>query len=128
VVEERITDGVRIAQLLASELDGRVPGLAVVDADPDVEPTTDGARAYDVVLAAGAGERVARAFVQPDRVRLRVSAGDPAGTVERARDLDLRARPRSAPVATLVFVESGAETARAADLLAATAGVPDVPE
>jgi len=43
---------VRIGQLLASEIagnEGRLRNLAVADADPDVEPTPDGALAYRVV-------------------------------------------------------------------------------
>jgi|GEM_PF-105886 len=52
MVDDEITDGRRIAELLASELTGRRDGelaaLSVVDADRDVEPTVGGARAYDV--------------------------------------------------------------------------------
>ncbi len=45
MVEERITDGRRIAELLSSEVDGREDGelaeYAVTNADRDVEPTAD---------------------------------------------------------------------------------------
>jgi hypothetical protein len=52
MVEKRLDDGVRIAQLLASELTGGATrsAITVIDADPDVEPTPDGALAYRVVL------------------------------------------------------------------------------
>ena len=46
MVDDRLSDGVRIAQLLASEIDGnrsRLRHLHVTDADPDVDPTADGA-------------------------------------------------------------------------------------
>jgi len=50
MVEDRITDGKRIGQLLASELTGLQRGplgaVSVVDADADVEPTDTGAFAY----------------------------------------------------------------------------------
>ena len=55
MVEDRLSDGKRIAQLLASELTGDQATLAhvvVADADPDVEPTADGAFAYRVIHVA----------------------------------------------------------------------------
>ncbi len=137
MVEDRITDGRRIAQLLASELDGRGDGafdaLAVVDADPDVEPTADGARAYDVALvgddAGGAGgdgadetRHLATVFVQPDRARVEFVAAVEAAA-ERASDADLRVRPKATdPPRTLVFVPSGAAVKRVADVFEAVAG------
>lgn len=52
MVTDRITDGKRIGQLLASELTGLERGplgaVAVVDADPDVEPEDTGAFAYRI--------------------------------------------------------------------------------
>ncbi|GAA0518059.1 hypothetical protein SAMN04488066_1198 [Halorubrum aquaticum] len=59
MVEDRLTDGVRIGQLLASEVTGdrgRLRGLDVTDADPDVEPTADGALAFRLVEVAGGGD------------------------------------------------------------------------
>lgn len=57
MVEDRITDGRRIAELLASEIEGRTDGdlgrFAVSNANHDVEPTVDGARAYDLVRIDG---------------------------------------------------------------------------
>ncbi|NKE35531.1 hypothetical protein GWG54_06815 [Natronococcus sp. JC468] len=120
MVEDRITDGRRIAELLASELDGREDGpletVAVVDADRGVEPSTDGERAYDIVAA---DEPLARAFVHPDRVRLEFERGRELAA-EAAGDRGLRVRPTAtAPPKTLVFVESGAAVKRASDAVAA---------
>ena len=118
MVEDRITDGRRIAQLLASELEGREDGelarFTVTDADRDVEPTEDGTRAYDVTRD---DERFARVFVQPDRARIEIDA-EPASALEAAEDVGLRVRPKATnPPRTLVFVESGAEVKRATDVL-----------
>ncbi|RQH00485.1 hypothetical protein [Natrarchaeobius oligotrophus] len=123
MVEERITDGRRIAQLLASELEGRDDGglesVAVTDADPDVEATADGARAYDVTRADDEDERVARVFVHEDRARLEFAI-EPDAAAEAAADVDLRVRPKaSEPPRTLVFVESGAAVKRATDVVQA---------
>ncbi len=120
MVEDRITDGRRIAQLLASELEGREDGelarVSVVDADRDVDPTEDGARAYDVSRD---GDRLARVFVHPDRVRLELGF-EPRTALEAAADVDLRARPKATtPPRTLVFVENGAAVKRATDVLEA---------
>ena len=123
MVEERITDGCRIAELLASEIEGRAGALAemsVVDAEPEVEPTTDGARAYDVTHGGtdeGEADEVATVYVQPDRARLEVYRRAERA-LSAASNRDLRGRPRAGQSpAALVFVESGAETKRAADVL-----------
>lgn len=123
MVEERTTDGRRIAELLASELDGRedgsLEGVSVAKADRDVEPSADGARAYDI----GTGDdRLARAFVHPDRVRLEFERGRELAA-ETATNLELRVRPKaSKPPKTLVFVESGAAVKRATDVVDAVVG------
>jgi hypothetical protein len=122
MVEERIEDGHRIAQLLASEITGRESGalaaLAVVDADPDVEPTDDGAFAYGIDRD---GQRLADVFVQPARAYVEVRDGVEAA-VEEAEDADLRVRPKATdPPRALVFVESGAAVKRAVDVLVAVA-------
>jgi len=126
MVEERVTDGTRIAQLLASELDGREDGgfaaLALTDADPDVEPTTDGAFAYAVdVERDGDAERLAEVFVHPDRVRVEFLAAVERAA-ERASEAGLRVRPKATePPRTLAFVEHGAAVKRAADVVEALA-------
>ena len=120
MVEDRITDGRRIAELLASELDGREDGvlesIRVTDADRDVEPTADGERAYDVTFC---DERVARVFVQPDRARLEFEVGQDVAA-KTGEQLELRVRPKATqPPRTLVFVESGAAVKRATDVVVA---------
>ncbi|WP_458205830.1 hypothetical protein [Haladaptatus sp. NG-SE-30] len=120
MVEDRITDGVRIAQILSSEIDGRedppLDSLAIVNANRDVEPTDDGALAYEIDQD---GEVVASVFVQPDRVRIDISDGIDAAT-EAASEAGLRVRPKAAqPPQVLVFVESGAAVKRAVDVLIA---------
>ena len=130
MVDDRITDGTRIAQLLASELDGREGAFApvsVTDARPDVAPTADGARAYAVVrgyreeaIASGEdGESIATVFVHPERVRIEFAAR-PERALEAAGEVNLRGRPKAAePPRTLVFVEDGAAVKRATDVFAA---------
>src|SRR6056297_1124204 len=98
MVEERITDGTRIAELLASELDGRedppLDRFAVVNADDDVEPTVDGALAYEIALRDEDG-----------------TGGESGG--DAGSDAGLRVRPKAVtPPRVLVFVESGAEVKR----------------
>ncbi|MFP8957908.1 hypothetical protein ACLI4Y_14370 [Natrialbaceae archaeon A-CW3] len=141
MVDDRITDGRRIAELLASEIDGRVDDelewLTVTNADRDAEPTVDGTRAYDISIAghddssdgmgaADEGEsggsavaadtdsstRLARVFLHPDRIHLEFDRGREAA-VEAAETADLRTRPKaSTPPKTLVFLESGASVKR----------------
>ncbi|EFW89965.1 hypothetical protein ZOD2009_22327 [Haladaptatus paucihalophilus DX253] len=116
MVEDRITDGVRIAQLLSSEFDGRedppLDSVAVVNADPDVEPSEDGALAYELERN---GDPAAKVFVHPDRVRIELT--DEIEAVERkAAESGIRVRPKAVrPPRVLVFVESGAEVKRAVD-------------
>lgn len=122
MVEERVTDGTRIAELLAAEVEGRSDGglgaLSVTDADPDVVPTADGARAFDVTRD---GTLLARAFVHDDRAHLAFAAGREAA-LEAAAEAGLRARPKATkPPRTLVFVERGADVKRATDVLSAAA-------
>jgi hypothetical protein len=112
MVSHELDDGVRIAQLLASDLVGHEDGLAdvtVTDADPDVEPTPNGARAYRIRVA---DRPLATVFVHPERVRIEFEAGREAA-LDAARDADLRVRPKAVePPRTVVFVENGAEVKR----------------
>lgn len=122
MVEEETRDGRRIAELLASEIEGHERGplgaLSVANADRSVEASLDGERAYDVVRD---GERVASVFVHEDRARIDVrenltAAGD------AAREAGLRVRPKAVePPALVVFVETGAEVKRALPALRALA-------
>lgn len=136
MVEDRLTDGRRIAQLLASELTGAgdaLVALSVTDADPDVEPTTDGALAYRVRACAGVegapdapdapddddpdatdapavgATEIAAVYVHPDRVRVEFRVA-PDVAAEAGQDQNLRVRPKAVrPPRTIVFVEDGAQ-------------------
>ena len=127
MVEDRLADGTRIAQLVASEVTGHeasLSDLSVVDADPDVEPSTDGALAYRVVRESDAGEEseaFAEVYVHPDRARVEFLAGREAAA--RTADAEgLRVRPKAVrPPRTLVFVEDGAEAKRATGAFEAAA-------
>lgn len=132
MVQDRLRDGTRIAQLVASELTGDrnvLQQVVVVDAEPDVEPTDDGALAYRVGLVSKAeavdvGDRgqttvdetveadqtiLGSVFVQPERARIEFTTA-PETAAEAAQAADLRTRPQAVePPQTLVFVEDGAE-------------------
>lgn len=120
MVEDELRDGIRIAQLVASEITGHedapYDALVVEDADLDVEPTAQGARAYDVTHD---GDRLATMFVHPDRAHLEFRSG-----LEDARhaaeERGLRTRPKAVePPRLIVFVENGAEAKRVLGVLAA---------
>ncbi|MFC6975756.1 hypothetical protein ACFQL1_15560 [Halomicroarcula sp. GCM10025709] len=116
MVEDRVTDGKRIGQLLASELTGLDRGplgsVSVVDADPDVEPTPEGALAYR--LTAGEAS-VGTVSVTPSTARLElVTTVDPelpdyaAVTVEQTDS------------GTVLIAHSGAAVKQLVDVIAAT--------
>ncbi|WP_338729496.1 hypothetical protein [Haladaptatus sp. DJG-WS-42] len=122
MVKKRETDGVRLAQLLASELDGYKDGplgpLSVSNAaDADgLRPVEDVARAYDV---AHDGERIARVFVHPDRAYVEFEAGIDK-VVKTAEQKGLRTRPKATnPPKALVFIEDGAQVKRILDVFVA---------
>ncbi len=126
MVGDRLTDGVRIAQLLASEITGNEGGLGplrLADADSDVEPTADGALAYRIVRGTGDGaELVVEAYVQPDRVRVDFVVA-PDAVVAAAEAAGLRVRPKAVrPPRTLVFVEDGAQVKRVLPVFEAALG------
>lgn len=123
MVQDELDDGVRIAQLVSSEITGHedppYDAIAVENADLDVEPTVDGAKAYDVIAE---GDVIATMFVHPDRAHLAFRVG-----LEDARHAasvaGLRVRPKAVePPRVLVFVENGAEAKRVLGVLAAAAG------
>lgn len=116
MVERRVTDGVRIAQLLSSEVDGREDGalgsLSVTNADTDVEGTPAGERAFDVELVE---EPFGSVFVHDDRVRIDlVVAHETAAAPAEQAGVDVEA---DGPDRTVLDIESGAEVKRAVDVL-----------
>jgi hypothetical protein len=127
MVDDRLTDGRRIAELLASELDGlggELAGVAVTDPDRDVSPTPDGAFAYRVANRGSDGTETALAevFVQPDRARVEFGVA-PEAAADAAADQNLRVRPKAVrPPRTLVFVEDGAAVKRAVAVFEAVVG------
>ena len=117
MVEDRVTDGKRIGQLLASELTGLERGalaeVSVVDADPDVEPTADGTFAYAVEYQ---GDRVATVHVTPATARLTIHS---APTLNVGRE-DVTVE--SASEWTVLVAHSGASVKRLVDELVETLG------
>lgn len=124
MVTERVTDGRRIAELLASELtartDGQLSDLGVVDADSDAEASASGTFAYAIALEESDEPRgLAEAYVHPDRLRLEFRA-EPDAVSSAAAAADLRVRPKDGP-RLLVFVADGAAVKRALAVIGAAA-------
>jgi hypothetical protein len=120
MVDGRIDDGERIAQLLASELTGLETGplvdVTVVGADPDASPSPEGTRAYDVAYRS---ERIGTVRIYPERARLRL---------EEASLVDRKVAQRASVPATrgedalFLSVEDGAAVKGATDALRALLG------
>ena len=114
MVEDRVTDGKRIAQLLSSELSGRDRGtlgdLSVVNADPDAEPSVDGTEAYGVAYCE---ERVGTVRLFPEAAT--VSVTSLVATITEAADQN------GLPVTDddAIRLESGASVKRTVDALVA---------
>ncbi len=123
MVEDRITDGKRIAQLLASELTGLstppLDRIEVVDADPDAGPSGDGTFAYGVDCD---GERVGDVFVHESaaRIELGVDGGAAVEAEAIVGDVVTDGLSVSEGEGGLdVCVERGAAVKRAVDLVVA---------
>lgn len=120
MVEDRITDGKRIAQLLASELTGLSSGpmdrLGVFDADPDAEPSDEGTFAYGIVLDE---EPVGEVFVHEStaRIDLSVERDSVADATDRDSDADGLSVATTDGGGLRVHVEYGAAVKRAVDLI-----------
>jgi hypothetical protein len=114
MVEDRITDGKRIAQLLASEVTGLETGalaaVDVVDADPEATPSESGAFAYRI---ARDGTDLAEVYLLPERAEVRFAV-EPERT-SAAEDRGLFADERTLALAT------GAAVKPAVDVIRATA-------
>lgn len=115
MVEKRITDGKRIAQLLASELTGLdvhpLDEIEVVDADPDAEASPDGTLGYRVNYRE---TTVASVVLYPERAELRldttaIELSEVSNQVADQMTID-------GETAT-VAIESGAAVKRAVDTL-----------
>lgn len=112
MVEDVTTDGRRIAELLASELTGLAEGplddLTVADADPDVEPTPEGALAYGIEHG---DERIGEVRVRPEAAVIVNVTGWSDELVEDAPGLSLETGE------SVLVVERGAAVKRAVDAL-----------
>ncbi|WP_135824205.1 hypothetical protein [Halorussus ruber] len=122
MVEDRTTDGKRIAQLLSSEVSSRedsgLDALEVVNADADVEPSADGELAYEIAFV-DTDETLAEVYVHDDRARIEFREEVDAAA-EAAESVELRVRPKAVePPRTIVFVEDGAAVKRATDVFVA---------
>ena len=132
MVRERLTDGTRIAELLASEVEsggGVLSPLSLSDANPDVDPTPDGAFAYRVVRPAaretGDDPTTAEVFVYPDCACVEF-ASRPAIAATAASESSLRVQSNlESSSRTYVFVESGAQVKRARDVFEAVVQAAD---
>lgn len=119
MVEDRITDSRRVAQLLASELSGLETGpladVSVVDADPGAAPSPEGTVAYAI---ADGEDRVGEVSLYPDSVRLRLSAGASGDTVLPSDDESAPPVSVESTDGELVMaVEYGAGVKRAVDVV-----------
>lgn len=112
MVEDVTTDGRRIAELLASELTGLRVGplerVSVADADPDVEPTAEGALAYRIEYA---GEGVANVRIRPEAAVVVAEEPWPRDDLEDGTGLSLEEDDR------VLVVERGAAVKRTIDAL-----------
>lgn len=108
MVPTEITDGSRIAALLASELAGLAVGaladLSVVDADPDGEPSSAATGVYGIAFE---GERLGEVGVRPTEAVVTLDRDWPPADVPDGAGLRVEA-------AGLV-VTRGAAVKRAAD-------------
>ena len=109
MVTNSITDGKRIAQLLASELTGlRTGGLdtiGVEEADPDAMPSDTGTLAYEIV---DDSTLLASVYLYPAYIELEFAVDRQSNTVTDDRDTDT------------VQVISGADVKDAVDLIRET--------
>ncbi|MFW6017277.1 MAG: hypothetical protein ACOCPX_00495 [Halapricum sp.] len=123
MVEDRITDGKRIAELLASELTARETGplshVDVIDADRDATPSEDGTPAYGITID---GVDAGTASLFPAYVRVTVSVA-PDTVIDAAPTAGIPAR-REDGMAVLQ-VESGAAVKPAVDVIAAAVSAVD---
>jgi hypothetical protein len=134
MVEERLTDGYRVGELLASEIDGRRSGplapLAVANADRTVEGTSEGERAYDLRLLEDgqdsrreptpddAGELFGQVFVHEIGATLTLEdASQPVIDAAEGADLGVDRDWREGALA--IRLEYGAQSKRAVDVLEA---------
>lgn len=117
MVEDRITDGKRIAELLSSELSARETGplaaVEVIDPDQDATPSKDGTPAYGIAIN---GSEAGVVTLFPEYARVTLSVGVDTA-VETAAEVGVPVRREEGTV--VLQVESGAAVKPATDVIAA---------
>ena len=117
MVKDRITDGKRIGQLLASELNGRENGplaaVSVTNAEPDVTPTPEGAFAFDVEAD---GTVLGTVSITPETARL--ALGEAVDTEVESRDGRDDVTIEQHDGATVMVAHSGAASKVLVDVVA----------
>ncbi len=112
MVEDKITDGKRIAQLLASEITGLKTGslgaVSITDADPDAMPSDTGTLAFRIT---NEEIELAKVYLYPAYVELQLAEEPPGQT----GDLSPTANQ------SIVQIPSGAKVKDAVDLINETA-------
>jgi hypothetical protein len=121
MVEDRITDSRRIAQLLASELSGLATGplgeVSVVDADPDATPSEDGTVAYNISYE-GREIGTVRLYAASVAVELQLDGVDQSpDSVDEAPVSDRVTVDRQGPQRLTITLEDGASVKEGVDLL-----------
>jgi len=117
MVDERITDGKRIAELLSSELSARETGplapVSVVDADREATPSKEGTPAYGITVGEA---HVGTVALFPEYARVTLSVGVEA-VVKAAGSVGVPARREDGTA--VLQVESGAAVKPTTDVIAA---------
>jgi hypothetical protein len=126
MVEDRVTDGRRIGELLASEVSGLATGVlaeaTLVDVDADAEPSSTGTAAYRIAVRE---EPVGAVVLYPDGVELTLegASGAVGGSTGATTVADLEGRDdiriRETGGAAVVTISSGAAVKPAVDVLRA---------
>lgn len=118
MVDNQVSDGTRIAELLASELDGRTDGwfdqVTIANVNHDVEPAVEGRAAYDIVSNE---DTLGTVYLQPNRVRFEVTAR--IGDLQAAADevgLPVRSKSSTPPIVA-ILLENGAAVKKSLDVL-----------
>mgnify|MGYP006291306065 CR=1 FL=1 len=115
MADETISDGSRIAQLLASELTGLELGtlsaVEVVDADPDAEPSPNGTVAYRI---AHDDEQAGVVTMFPDAIHLTLSIPGEGALPDAIQELVVDSQEAGTENLTL-RIESGRAVKTAVD-------------
>lgn len=121
MTDDRITDGRRIGELLASEVTARSKGplsdLELVDVRSEIEGSADGTFAYGISI--NDRIRLSDVYIHDDRARLEFRVGLDS-VPEVAKEADLRVRPKAVePPRVIVFIEDGGAVKRVLDVIRA---------